>query len=131
MGTDILALNLLRIRELKINTAAFVVVSRMLKDELDGFWIHLDADVLEDRIMPAVDYRIEGGLDFSELGELLRVLVSSRRGAGMSVTILTLILIQMDLLQKTLYRAWLLVCHDEKKRHCLTTRNMNLDEQTR
>lgn len=85
--TGILALDFLKIRELKINTAALLAVSRMLKDELDGFWIHLDADVLDDRIMPAVDYRIEGGLDFSELSELLRIMVSSGRGVGISVTI--------------------------------------------
>jgi arginase len=85
--TDMLVLDLLKIRELKINKAASMAVSRLLKDELVGFWIHLDADVLDDRIMPAVDYRLEGGLDFSELSELLRVLVSSGRGVGMSVTI--------------------------------------------
>jgi arginase len=85
--TDMLVLDLLKIRELKINKATSMAVSRLLKDKLDGFWIHLDADVLDDRIMPAVDYRLEGGLGFSELGELLRVLISSGRGVGMSVTI--------------------------------------------
>ncbi len=73
-----LAFDLLKVRELKINMATSVAVSRTLKDELSGFWIHLDADVLDDRIMPAVDYRMDGGLDFSELSELLMVLVSSR-----------------------------------------------------
>jgi arginase len=37
--------------------------------------------------MPAVDYILEGGLGFSGLGELLRVLVLSGMGMGMSVTI--------------------------------------------
>jgi arginase len=46
MDTDMLVLDLLKIRELKINNAASMDVSRLLKDELDGFWIHLDADVL-------------------------------------------------------------------------------------
>ena len=27
-----------------------------------GFWVHVDADVLDDTIMPAVDYRLPGGL---------------------------------------------------------------------
>jgi arginase len=45
----------------------------LLKKELDGFWIHLDADVLDDEVMPAVDYRLDGGLSFSDLSELLRV----------------------------------------------------------
>ncbi len=78
MDTNMLAFDLLKVRELKINMATSVAVSRTLKDELSGFWIHLDADVLDDRIMPAVDYRMDGGLDFSELSELLMVLVSSR-----------------------------------------------------
>jgi arginase len=87
MDTNMLAFDLLKVRELKINMAASTAVSRMLKDELSGFWIHLDADVLDDRIMPAVDYRINGGLDFYELSELLRVLISTRRGVGMSITV--------------------------------------------
>lgn len=87
MDTNMLAFDLLKVRELKINMAASTAVSRMLKDELSGFWIHLDADVLDDRIMPAVDYRINGGLDFYELSELLRVLILTRRGVGMSITI--------------------------------------------
>ncbi len=55
---------------------------------LDGFWIHLDVDVLDDSIMPAVDYRLGGGgLSFSELSELLKILVASDRAVGMDITI--------------------------------------------
>jgi arginase len=55
---------------------------------LDGFWIHLDVDALDDSIMPAVDYRLGGGgLSFSELSELLRILVGSDRAVGMDITI--------------------------------------------
>ena len=46
-------------------------------DFLEGFWIHLDVDVLDDELMPAVDYRMKGGLTFVELGELLKVLLKS------------------------------------------------------
>jgi len=52
-----------------------------------GFWIHLDADVLDDLIMPAVDYRLPGGLTFSELSNLLRLLLMSGKAVGVSVTI--------------------------------------------
>jgi arginase len=58
--------------------------------ELEGFWIHLDADVLDDSIMPAVDYRLGGGgggLSFSELSELLKTLVTSDHAVGMDITI--------------------------------------------
>ena len=59
----------------------------MLKKELDGFWIHLDADVIDDEVMPAVDYRLDGGLSFFEVSKLLRVLISTRRAVGMTITI--------------------------------------------
>ncbi|MBA3750324.1 MAG: arginase family protein [Nitrosopumilus sp.] len=78
----------LKVKELKINTATSMAVSRLMKDEIEGFWIHLDADVLDDRIMPAVDYRLDGnGLDFSELSDLLRTLISTGRAVGMTITI--------------------------------------------
>ena len=37
--------------------------------------------------MPAVDYRLEGGLNFSDISELLRALISTRRAVGMTITI--------------------------------------------
>ncbi len=76
----------------KFNTiaaAASQAVDILANNELlDGFWIHLDVDVLDDSIMPAVDYRLGGGgLSFSELSELLRILVGSDRAVGMDITI--------------------------------------------
>ena len=38
------------------------------RPELSGFWMHLDADVLDDDLMPAVDYRIPGGLVLGRAG---------------------------------------------------------------
>jgi arginase len=38
--------------------------------------------------MPAVDYRLEGGgLSFSELSDLLKILFGSGRAIGMDITI--------------------------------------------
>ena len=54
---------------------------------VEGFWIHLDADVLDDEVMPAVDYRMPGGLRPDELTGVLRVLLASPLAAGMEVTI--------------------------------------------
>jgi arginase len=85
--TNMHVFDLLQVKELKIATAASLAVKKLMKNELDGFWIHLDADVLDDSIMPAVDYRQDGGLSFSELSELLRILFTSRRAVGMSITI--------------------------------------------
>jgi arginase len=53
----------------------------------DGFWIHLDADVLDDAIMPAVDYRLPGGLSGVELVSVLRIAMNSGRAVGIEITI--------------------------------------------
>jgi arginase len=52
-----------------------------------GFWIHVDADVLDPSLMPAVDTPEPGGLTVPELSELLRELLSSDLAAGMQVCI--------------------------------------------
>ncbi len=56
--------------------------------QLDGFWIHLDADVLDNELMPAVDSPQPGGLSYPELRALLQPLVQSPRAAGLELTIL-------------------------------------------
>ena len=71
-----------------VAAAACQAVDVLENNELDGFWIHLDVDVLDDSIMPAVDYRLGGGgLSFSELSELLKTLVASDAAVGMDITI--------------------------------------------
>jgi arginase len=48
----------------------------------EGFWVHLDADVLDPSAMPAVDSPEPGGLLPDELAPLLRTLVRSERCVG-------------------------------------------------
>ncbi|MEP6513741.1 MAG: arginase family protein [Parafilimonas sp.] len=61
----------------------------MIKNKkLDGFWIHLDVDVLNDEIMPCVDSRAEDGVSYSELHEILIPLLSSELVSGIEITIL-------------------------------------------
>ena len=55
--------------------------------ELDGFWIHVDVDVLDQSVMPAVDSPIPGGLSFPELTAILTSLLDSPRVVGMNVGI--------------------------------------------
>ena len=69
--------DLTRIRALGANQAAVLGVQKLMRDEVAGFWIHLDVDVLDDAIMPAVDYRLEGGLSLAELSAVLKILISS------------------------------------------------------
>lgn len=51
------------------------------------FWLHLDLDVLSTTALPAVDYPMEGGLDWDELMQLTRPLAMSPALVGMDVTI--------------------------------------------
>lgn len=51
----------------------------------DGFWVHLDVDVLDERSFPATDYLMPGGLELEQLTELLRPLVGSAACVGVSV----------------------------------------------
>ncbi len=55
--------------------------------DVEGYWVHLDADVLDDQVMPAVDYRLPGGLTWPELETVLRVALSGPVVLGFDVTI--------------------------------------------
>jgi arginase len=75
------------VQRLGLQNSASLAIHELLKNELLGFWIHLDADVLDDSIMSAVDYRLPGGITFSELSNLLELLILSKKAVGMSITI--------------------------------------------
>jgi arginase len=81
------AIELIDVQRLGLQNAASIAIDKLLKYELSGFWIHLDADVLDDSIMCAVDYRLPGGITFSELSNLLRLLLLSKKAVGISITI--------------------------------------------
>ncbi|WP_371575202.1 arginase family protein [Streptomyces sp. NBC_01314] len=55
--------------------------------ELNGFWVHLDADVLDPSVMPAVDSPDPDGLLPDELTALLSPLVRSPHCVGLNITI--------------------------------------------
>jgi len=52
-----------------------------------GYWVHLDADVLDAAIMPAVDSPEPGGLTFGDLSGLLSALLSSTAAVGIEITV--------------------------------------------
>jgi arginase len=59
----------------------------LLQNDIEGFWIHFDVDVFDDAVMPAVDYRLPGGLKWDELSATLRVLMTTGQAVGMNVSI--------------------------------------------
>jgi arginase len=74
-------------RRLGPATAARQGLAALERDGVEGFWIHLDADVLNDEVMPAVDYRMPDGLWPEELTETLAVVLASPFAVGMDITI--------------------------------------------
>jgi arginase len=85
--TIMITIELTDVQRLGLKNAASSAIEKFLKNELSGFWIHLDVDVLNDSIMPAVDYRLPGGITFSQLSDLLRLLLTSKKAVGISITI--------------------------------------------
>jgi arginase len=65
--------------------AVGVRTAARLEDELVGFWLHLDVDVLDETVFPATDYLMPGGLDADQLVELLRPLATSSALIGTSL----------------------------------------------
>lgn len=75
------------VRRLGPATAARQGLAVLESNGVDGFWLHLDADVLNDEVMPAVDYRMPDGLWPEELTEALAVVLASPLAVGMEITI--------------------------------------------
>jgi arginase len=55
--------------------------------QCSGFWLHVDVDVLDPAVMPAVDAPSDGGIAHRELELLIAGLVESEACAGMEVTV--------------------------------------------
>jgi arginase len=62
-------------------------IARLGRPDLDGFWAHLDCDALDDTLMPAVDYRLPGGLSWEEVTTVLGAAADTGRMVGIEVTI--------------------------------------------
>jgi arginase len=67
--------------------AAADALERLALRRLRGFWIHLDADVINPSDMPAVDSPEPGGPTVNEIGALLGPLVRHPRAMGLELTI--------------------------------------------
>jgi arginase len=82
------AIDLATVRERGVERAAREALAHLEREDgPTGFWVHLDADVLDDAIMPAVDYRLPDGLSWDELSDVLRAAVASPRAVGLELTI--------------------------------------------
>jgi arginase len=89
--SELLALDLGVVREAgALGAAELALVHLTRPGASDHFWVHVDADVLDDAVMPAVDYRQPGGLSTDELATILASAMATGRVAGVEVTIYAL-----------------------------------------
>jgi arginase len=79
--------DLTEVRRLGPAEAARRGLAALEASRVEGFWVHLDADVLNDEVMTAVDYRMPDGLWPEELTEALAPVLASPLAMGMEVTI--------------------------------------------
>ncbi|MEU1289807.1 arginase family protein [Kitasatospora sp. NPDC005856] len=75
------------VQRIGVTELAERVVHRLQWRGLDRVWLHLDLDVLDERVLPAVDTPGRPGLDFPQLVELLQILVGSGRVVGLDAAI--------------------------------------------
>jgi arginase len=75
------------VRRSGIAAAAREAVAHLSRTELAGFWIHVDADCLDDAVMPAVDFRLPDGLTPEELETVLATALASGHAVGLEITI--------------------------------------------
>jgi arginase len=85
--TSIHAFEFADVRERGAARTAEQAAEMFRRNEVEGFWIHLDIDVLDDAVMPAVDYRLPGGLGWKELSDTLRALMATGQAVGLNVGI--------------------------------------------
>ena len=85
----VFALDLQEVRRLGVKQAAQRAVEHLTAADrpTQGFFIHLDCDVVSDALMPAVDYRIPDGLSWDELRTVLQAALASGRAVGIEITI--------------------------------------------
>ncbi|MBE8726705.1 arginase family protein [Flavobacterium hungaricum] len=81
-------LSLRELRKKGIRNTAQLFLSEVRNKKLDGFWLHIDVDVLNDMIMPCVDSRTPDGLTYDEFNELTSYLFQSPELSGLEITIL-------------------------------------------
>jgi arginase len=75
------------VRRMGVEAAAREAVAHVTRDNLDGFFIHVDADSLSYDIMPAVEYRLDDGLTWDELNKVLQIAMGSGCAVGIEVTV--------------------------------------------
>ena len=80
-------IDLPEVRERGTAAAVRKALAAARRPDAEGFWVHLDVDVLDDDLMPAVDYRHPGGMSWDEAADILGRLLAAQGAQGIDVTI--------------------------------------------
>jgi arginase len=87
LATPMTLFDVAELRRLGPAEAAGRAVATLAGRGVEGFWVHVDTDVLDPEVMPAVDAPEPGGLTHSELVALLGTLATSELAVGLQLTI--------------------------------------------
>jgi arginase len=87
LATPMTLFDVAELRRLGPEEVARRAVATLAGRGVEGFWVHVDADVLDPEVMPAVDSPEPGGLTHDELAALLRALTAAELARGMQLTI--------------------------------------------
>ena len=85
--TAIMVYKLSSLRKIGLKRALNETLKKFQENRVPGIWVHIDLDVLNDDVMPAVDSRQPDGLYYEELILILNSVLSSGRAAGIDITI--------------------------------------------
>ncbi len=88
LDSDIRYVSLQNLRNERITKCTEEFLHMVNVENLDGFWIHIDVDVLNNSIMPAVDSPDAGGLYYGEFNEILQPVLHDEKAVGLDITIL-------------------------------------------
>lgn len=84
-ASQVETLRFTRLRDSGID-AALRPLLESLRDELDGFYVHLDLDVFDPAIAPVNPYQVGGGMSVEEVESCLEMAATLRPIVGASVT---------------------------------------------
>jgi arginase len=85
--TTITQITIQRVLAEGVDAAARRVIARLEARGLNEVWLHVDLDVLDEAVMPAVDSPGSPGLDYAQLARLVAALCASGRMVGVNFTI--------------------------------------------
>ena len=73
------------IRKHGVANVSEAMLAKMEASAIEGFWLHLDLDILDPKVLPAIDSPDPGGLSTDELTSLLQKLAPKAVGAEVTI----------------------------------------------